>query len=151
MLPLLNEVFVNNHLNDAREGEDREQCDDVREPFVKASLLRRGRVGVAPAQAVEEGVRRLVDDHVVREAGEDQAGAEAARLPALRLPFRRVVVGVIFCLPAALSPVEIRLREVAEQQRAVVLRIEGIGVGEGVRRDLKLVAEEAPADAPPEG
>jgi hypothetical protein len=40
--------------------------------------------------------------------------------------------------------------EVAEHERLVALGVEGVGVGEGVRRDLDLVPVEAPAHAPPQ-
>ena len=41
-------------------------------------------------------------------------------------------------------------REIPEHQRLIVFGVEGVGVGEGVRRHLELMAVESPADAPAE-
>ena len=41
-------------------------------------------------------------------------------------------------------------REYPNSSASIAFRVEGVGVGEGVRRDLELVAAEPPADAPPE-
>ena len=56
----------------------RQQCHDVRETLVKRRLVRCRRLQVAPAQPVEDRMRRLVRDDVVRETGVD---ALAARHP----------------------------------------------------------------------
>ncbi len=41
--------------------------------------------------------------------------------------------------------------EVAEEDRLVLSRVEGVGVGEGMRHHLDLMAAEAPVDAAAEG
>jgi hypothetical protein len=50
------------HLGD---GEHRQQGDHVGESLVEPGLVRGRRVGVPLPQPVEQGVRRLVGDHVV--------------------------------------------------------------------------------------
>ena len=69
------------------------------------------------AEPVENGVRRLVGHHVVREAGVD--GRTVRRT----------------------------LRHVAEQQRPVLPGVVGIPLGESVRHQVELVAGEGPRDS----
>ena len=61
-------------------GEDRQQRDDVGEALVKRRLVRVGRIEVALAQRVDQRVRRLVHDDVVREARVDRDAATAGEV-----------------------------------------------------------------------
>ena len=96
----------------------RQQRHDVGEALVERRLVGRRRLQIAPAQAVEDRVRRLVRDDVVRQAGVDRLAA--------------------------------RPREVTEEYSPVVPGIERVGVREGVRGDVNLVAVRAPWNAPAE-
>ena len=55
-----------------------EQRDDVGERLVEGQHVRVGRLHEVLVQAVEQRVRRLVRDDVVRQAGEDHAAGELA-------------------------------------------------------------------------
>ncbi len=85
-----------------------EERDEVRKGFVKGAHVGVVRLEVAPMQAVEQGVRRLVRDDVVREAGEDDAAGEVLAL------------------------VVRQRRKVAEEQRDFLRRVVGIRLAQGV-------------------
>ena len=111
-----------------------EQGHDVRERLVEREGVRPGRLHEVRPDAVEHRVGRLVDDDVVREAGEhDLAG---------QVPSRTVVRG----------------REVPEQQRPLAPVVVGVGLGHRMGKDAQPVAERRaaptarplPADRPPE-
>ena len=59
-----------------RNGEVLEQRHDVGERLVKGQHVGIARLLVSRMQAVEQGVRGLVRDDVVRQAGEDQAARQ---------------------------------------------------------------------------
>src|SRR5262249_22213484 len=102
------------------EREEREQGDAVGETFVEGPLVDVREVEEVSTKTVQDGVGRLVDDDVVRE--------------------RRI---------HPLAGVQ-RRREVPEEQSLVVSRVEGVRPSKRVRRDLELLALEAPRDPPPE-
>ena len=106
---------IQQRAHDAFERENREQGDDVGKALVKRRLVRGGRLEVTAAQAVEDGVRRLVGDHVVRQAGEDRA--------------------------------VVRAGEVAEQNGSVGPGIKRVGLCEGMRCDVNLMAIGAPGNS----
>ena len=90
-----------------------EDGDDVGERLVEGDHVRIARVEHAAMHAVEDRVRHLVRDDVVREAGEDDAaGKLVARVG------RRGV-------------------EVAEQQRRLRRRVVGVLLAQGVRIDAQ--------------
>ncbi len=60
-----------------RQREVLEQRDDVGERLVEGEDVRIGGLAEASVQAVEQGVRRLVRDDVVRDGGEDDAAGKA--------------------------------------------------------------------------
>ena len=59
--------------------EDRQQRDDIGEALVEGGLIRVGRIHVALAQRVEQRVRRLVHDDVVRQARVDRCRPTSRR------------------------------------------------------------------------
>ena len=68
---------------DVRQGEVLEQRHDVGERLVEGEHVGVARLDEAAMHAVEQRVRRLVGDDVVRQAGEDRAAAAApTMLPA---------------------------------------------------------------------
>ena len=89
-----------------------EERDDVGERLVEGVDVAVRRLVEARVNAVEKGVRRLVGDDVVREAGEDDRP-------------RRVVL------------VLRGDREVAEEQRLLRGRVVGVAVTERVRVDAQ--------------
>ena len=99
---------------DLGKGEVLQQRHDVGEAFMEGEHIGIGGIDELAMHAVEQGVRGLVGDDVLRKAGEDHA--------ARQLFAGVVVVGV----------------EVAEQQRDFLGRVVGIGLAQGVRIDAQL-------------
>ena len=56
-----------------------EQRDDVGEAFMEGEHIGIGRLDVAAMQAVEQRVRRLMRDDIVRQRGEDQRARRSSR------------------------------------------------------------------------
>ena len=104
-------------LEDLGEREVLEQRDDVGKRLVEGADVGVGRREIAAVHAVEQRVRRLVRDDVVREAGEHHAA--------------RNVLGC-FGLGGA---------EVAEQQRNLVRRVVGVRLAQRVRIDAEAADE----------
>ena len=90
-----------------------EQRDDVGEGLVEGEHVGVARLDEAPVHAVEQRVRRLVRDDVVREAGEDE------------------------CRRAGCCAGSAGAREVAEQQRLLLRAVVGVGLAQGVRVDAQ--------------
>ena len=77
-------------VHDLWQREHRQQRDDVRESLVKRGLVGRGGRHEAAAQSVDEGVRGLVNDDVVRQAHEDRLAGISVVTEYQRLGFARV-------------------------------------------------------------
>ena len=112
--------------DELRDRERREQRDDVGEGLVEGELVRQAGLEEAAAQAVEDGVGRLVGDDVVRQARVDRAAPAIGRRPDVPL-------------------------ERAEQDAVRIRVVVGVRLAEGAWHEGELVAREAPWDAPAEG
>ena len=99
-------------LQHRRVGEVLEERHDVGERLMECVDVRVGRLVEARVDAVEQRVRHLVRDDVVRQAREDERP--------------RGVVGVLR-----------RDREIAEQQRLLLRAVVGVAVAERVRVDAQ--------------
>ena len=100
-----------------------EQRDDVGERLVEGEHVGVARLDEAAVHAVEQRVRRLVRDDVVRQAGEDQ------RRPA--------------CSSGRRPPA----REVAEQQRLLLRAVVGVRLAQRVRIDAQPLDERRRPDS----
>src|SRR6185503_4889857 len=81
---------------------------------------------------------RFMDDDIMRQAGKNQL----ARICTPTL----ARVTIFICCPLAS-----RLRKITEHERPVLFRIKGIRLRKGMRRNLKLVTKESPANSTSQG